>query len=97
MSSTAEEEIAGMLADGWFPFEHETLKPGVRVCNRGELHYKAREVGTAEVVAVVRKPGVWEELYHRLNLEVLVKRDRDGSHVWWADYATDIATQQGGG
>lgn len=97
MSSTAEEEIAGMLADGWSHYEHETLKPGVRVRNVGEQYPEARRLGTAEVVAVVHKPGIWEQIYGRLNLEVLVKRDRDGSLGWWADYGTDVAGQQAGG
>lgn len=90
---TAEEEIGGMLADGWLPFEHETLRPGVRVHHVGEQHPDARQFGTATVVAVVRKPGLWEELYGRLNLEVLVKRDpaREGELHWWADYGTTLA------
>ena len=95
MSSTAEEEIAGMLADGWLPFEHEHLKPGVRVHNKGEQYPEARQFGTAEVVAVVRKPGRWEEIYGRLNLEVLVKYDPGhsmfgGQLLWWADYGTRL-------
>ena len=95
MMSSAEEEIAGMLADGWLPFEHETHKPGVRVRHAGERYADARQFGTAEVVAVVRKPGVWEEIYGRLNLEVLVKRDPgtgllDGGLHWWADYHTSL-------
>lgn len=95
MSSTAEEEVAGMLADGWSHYEHEHLKPGVRVRNVGERYPEARQFGTAEVVAVVRKPGIWEEIYGRLNLEVLVKYDPGhsmfgGQLLWWADYGTSL-------
>jgi hypothetical protein len=85
---TAESlALAPMLADGFDHHEHEHLKPGVRVRNRGEQYDTARQFGTAEIVAVLRKPGSWERMYGRLNIEVLVRRD-DGSLTWWADYGT---------
>lgn len=86
--SAESAALAPMLADGFARYEHEHLKPGVRVRNRGEQYSTARQFGTAEVVAVLRKPGVWEQEYGRLNIEVLVRRDRDGSLGWWADYGT---------
>jgi hypothetical protein len=81
------EALAPMFADGFDHHEHEHLKPGVRVRNRSEQYASARQFGTAEVVAVLRKPGAWEQKYGRLNIEVLVQRD-DGSFSWWADYGT---------
>lgn len=87
MSAAVEEKLAPMLADGFIYHEHEHLKPGVRVRNRGEQYASARQFGTAVVVAVLRKPGSWERTYGRLNIEVLVQRD-DGSLTWWADYGT---------
>ena len=93
--NTESEDIAAalapMLADGFDHYEHDHLKPGVRVRNRGEQYDTARQWGTAEVVAVMRKPGSWERTYGRPNIEVLVRRDRAdfGSDLtWWADYGT---------
>lgn len=86
--SAEKDALAPLLADGFDHYEHEHLKPGVRVRNRGEQYDTARQFGTAEIVAVLRKPGAWERDWGRLNIEVLVKRDRDGSLTWWADYGT---------
>lgn len=93
-STAIEAEIEKMLADGWSHYEHENFKPGTRVHNTHERYYGAHLNGTAEVVAVVRKPGPREQKYGRLNLEVLVKRDRDGLLGWWADYGTSVAMRQ---
>jgi hypothetical protein len=82
-----------MLADGWSHYEHDTIKPGVRVRNSGEQYLDALVKGTAEVVAVMRKPGAWEQKYGQLNLEVLVRRDRDGSLGWWQDYRTEVISR----
>lgn len=82
--------LAPMLADGFGHWDHEHIKPGIRVHNRGEQYPEARQWGTAEVVAVLRKPGSWEKTWGRLNIEVLVRRDRDGSLSWWADYGTRL-------
>lgn len=92
MSAAAETEIAKMLARGWSHYEHPILKPGVRVRNVAEQYPEAHRNGTAEVVAVLRKPGAWEQKYGRPNIEVLVRRDRD-SLGWWADYGTRLAAQ----
>jgi hypothetical protein len=93
--ATVEEELATLLADGFDHYEHEHLKPGVRVCNRGEQYPEARQWGTAEIVAVLRKPGEWEQKWGRLNIEVLVRRDPGcgfgGPLTWWADYGTFLA------
>ena len=90
------EALAPMLADGFDHHEHDVLKPGVRVRNRGEQYDTARQFGTGAIVAVMRKPGSWEQAYGRLNIEVLVRRDKpliEGGSVltWWADYGTYIA------
>lgn len=89
--SEIDKALAPMLHDGFDHHDHEHLKPGVRVHNRGEQYPEARQFGTAEVVAVLRKPGSWERKWGRLNIEVLVRRDRDGSLGWWADYGTRLA------
>ena len=89
--SPEKDVLAPMLADGFDHWEHEHFKPGVRVHNRSEQYDTARQFGTAEVVAVLRKPGAWERDWGRLNIEVLVRRDRDGSLTWWADYGTSLA------
>lgn len=88
--TTMQDDLATMLADGFDHHEHAQIKPGVRVHNAGERYSAARQWGTAEVVAVLRKPGPWEQKWGRLNIEVLVRRD-DGSHRWWADYGTALA------
>ena len=91
--SDVEEALAPMLADGFDHYEHEHIKPGVRVRNRGEQYPEARQWGTAEVVAVLRKPGAWEKKWGRLNIEVLVRRDRADfgpELTWWADYGTSL-------
>lgn len=83
--------LAPLLADGFDHYEHEHLKPGIRVRNRGEQYAEARQFGTGVIVAVLRKPGAWEHTYGRLNIEVLVRRDRPGylnELSWWADYGT---------
>lgn len=82
-----------MIAAGFDHHDHEHLRPGVRVRNRGEQYDTARQFGTGQIVAVLRKPGSWERTYGRLNIEVLVRRDKplfEGSEVltWWADYGT---------
>lgn len=85
--------LAPLLADGFDHYEHEHFKPGVRVRNRGEQYVAARQWGTAEVVAVLRKPGTWERQWGRLNIEVLVRRDRADFGdllAWWADYGTRL-------
>lgn len=81
-------EIEKLTKDGFRHYDHEHLRPGNRVRNAGERYDTARQFGTAEIVAVLRKPGLWERTWGRLNIEVLVKRDRDGSLCWWADYGT---------
>jgi len=91
---TEIDALAPMLADGFGHHEHEHLRPGVRVHNRGEQYPEARQWGTAEVVAVLRKPGAWERKWGRLNIEVLVRQDhpRFGPALtWWADYGTRLA------
>lgn len=88
MPSAEIDALAPMLTDGFRHHEHEHLKPGVRVRNRGERYDTARQFGTGEIVAVLRKPGAWERQWGRLNIEVLVRLDRDGSLTWWADYGT---------
>ena len=88
------EALAPYLADGFDHYEHEHLRVGVRVRNRGEQYPEARQWGTAEVVAVLRKPGSWERKWGRLNIEVLVRRERPqfgGPLSWWADYGTYLA------
>ena len=94
MDDDAVDKIAAMMADGFDHYDHEFIKVGMRVRNAGELYAKAHREGTAEVIAVMRKPGVWETTYNRKNIEVLVRRDRDGSLTWWADYGTRIAKEQ---
>lgn len=87
------DALAPMLADGFDHHEHEHFRPGVRVRNRGERYDTARQWGTAEVVAVLRKPGAWERQWGRLNIEILVRRDRadsGGVLTWWADYGTAL-------
>lgn len=91
LSDDVREALAPLLADGFDHYEHEHLKPGVRVHNRGEQYPEARQWGTAVVVAVLRKPGIWEKTWGRLNIEVLVRQDspRFGKELtWWADYGT---------
>jgi hypothetical protein len=88
-----EAELAPMLEGGWIHFDHEHFKPGVRVRNWGEQYDTARQFGTAVVEAVMRKEGSWEKTYGRLNLEVLVRRDRPdlgNELMWWQDYRTAL-------
>lgn len=88
--STVAEALAPLLEDGFDHHEHQQLRPGVRVRNWGEQYDRARQWGTAEVVAVLRKPCSWEQEWGRLNIEVLVRHDLDGSLGWWADYGTSL-------
>lgn len=85
--------LAPLLAEGFTHHDHEQLRPGVRVRNRGEQYDDARQFGTAVVVAVLRKPGAWEQKWGRMNIEVLVRRERPrfGNELaWWADYGTAL-------
>lgn len=86
--SDVSEKLKPYLDDGFGHYAlHEHFTPGVRVHNRGERYPEARQFGTGNIVAVLRKPGRWEVVYDRLNIEILVRRD-DSSLSFWADYGT---------
>jgi hypothetical protein len=90
VTDATEIQVSLMAAEGWSHYEHDSIKPGVRVRNAGEQYLDALVKGTAEVLAVMRKTGAWEQKYGRPNIEVIVKRDRDGSLGWWQDYRTEV-------
>lgn len=77
------------------------LRPGVRVCNRGERYADAIRHGTAEVVAVYEKvPSPWSHSYGRRDVEVIVARvpliDGLPPVGLWADYGCAIALTESG-
>lgn len=90
------ETIAGLENHGYKVIpEHKGLRAGLRVCNAGEQYYEAITKGTATVVAVMRNEGsFWEQKYRAPDVEVIVRRDRDGSEGQWANYGTHIASEQ---
>lgn len=70
------------------------LVVGARVRNSSERYASAIHVGTATVIAIMRKgsndsPGSWEQSYGRPNVEVVVRRDT-GVVIAWADYGTVV-------
>lgn len=91
MTKTIAEDVAAQLADmtarGYTPVGTHPRVPeltaGARVHNHGEQYPEAYWDGTATVIAVMRR--------HETDFEVLVRRDRDGSLGWWADYGTRLA------
>jgi hypothetical protein len=70
--------------------EHGRLKPGARVCHRGQRWYEAIMKGTATIVAVYEKPdSPWSVEWHMPDIEVIAQRDDEPEGrcpITWAQY-----------
>jgi hypothetical protein len=105
---TPDEIVASLERDGFARIDCAPRTPGIaegaRVHNAGEQFDRAWTVGTATVVAVLRRgtderPDRWEQKYGRPNVEVVVQRDPDrldfaDEFTCWADYGTWLAENQ---
>lgn len=92
---TVSKEQSELASRGYVEItDHERLRAGLRVRNRGQQYIEAQEHGTATVLAVMEKVGSsWAQTYRARDIEVVVKRD-DGSVGTWANYGTDVAWEQ---
>lgn len=91
--SSADRLHADLMEHGYRDIEEiKGLRVGDRVHHVGERFDRALSEGTAVILYITeRAPSSWVQAgWGKRDVEIIVRRDRDGEVSQWADYHTCV-------